>query len=152
MSDNHDSQRLSESKMASVHMDHRREERYAATIPIDVTGVCQDGTPFYERTTTTNMSEWGCGFSLPMEISVDAIVALRVVGQEGEGAVEPILFQVVRAKSDGKTWEIGAWKLGEGHLLRRDVAKLGKPLDGTEKLRAQGGANGATDPPLREHR
>jgi hypothetical protein len=107
-----------DSRMATVHLHERREARYSVPIAIEVSGISREGQPFHERTFTLDVSQWGCGFKIPVELKKDDIVALRVVPESPETA--PLtkssaksLFQVVRVTPEDDGWVVGAWKMDD---------------------------------------
>jgi hypothetical protein len=103
-----------DSRMATVHLHERREARYSVPIAIEVSGISREGQPFHERTFTLDVSEWGCGFKIPVELKKDDIVALRVVSTLPETApLTKSLFQVVRVIPEDDGWVVGAWKMDD---------------------------------------
>ncbi len=103
-----------DSRMATVHLHERREARYSVPIAIEVSGISPEGQPFHERTFTLDVSQWGCGFKIPMELKKDDIVALRVVPTSSETApLAKSLFQVVRVTPEDDGWVVGAWKMDD---------------------------------------
>lgn len=106
---------VSDLLMASTHLRERRESRHAAAIPIAVSGIDRHGTVFHERTVTTNVSAWGCGFRVSVELWVDDIIALQASPAEN---AEPTparqsLFQVVRVARENDGWNVGAWRIDQ---------------------------------------
>jgi len=103
-----------DSRMATVHLHERREARYSVPIAIEVSGISREGQPFHERTFTLDVSQWGCGFKIPVELKKDDIVALRVVPGSSETApLTKSLFQVVRVTPEDDGWVVGAWKMDD---------------------------------------
>jgi hypothetical protein len=111
-----------DSRMATVHLHERREARYSVPIAIEVSGISPEGQPFHERTFTLDVSQWGCGFKIPVELKKDDIVALRVVPESSKAAPLTMssaissaksLFQVVRVTPEDDGWVVGAWKMDD---------------------------------------
>jgi hypothetical protein len=103
-----------DSRMATVHLHERREARYSVPIAIEVSGISREGQPFHERTFTLDVSQWGCGFKIPVELKKDDIVALRVLPANAEAVPSAkSLFQVVRVTPEDDGWVVGAWKMDD---------------------------------------
>lgn len=103
-----------EAKMASIHVDERREARYAIAFDIEVSGMDRDGRVFRQRTTTINVSEWGCGFLCSTQLRKDDIVSIRQIpasAPDHHPAADAVLFQVVRSERTPKGWLVGVWKM-----------------------------------------
>jgi PilZ domain len=126
-----------DTKMASAHLQERREVRYTVPIEIDVSGIDGDGEVFHERTLTRNVSQWGCGFMVSLELKPEDIVAIRVVSQDAEKSapVRQSLFQVVRVTREENRWLVGAWKMDSGELWGIDLEKAAKADEGRRELR-----------------
>jgi hypothetical protein len=115
-----------DSRMATVHLHERREARYSVPIAIEVSGISREGQPFHERTFTLDVSEWGCGFKIPVELKKDDIVALRVVPGSSETApltksLTKSLFQVVRVTPEDDGWVVGAWKMDDEKVWGAEI-------------------------------
>jgi hypothetical protein len=140
--------KLRDLHMASIHLQERREVRYAVAIDIEVSGIDQDGEAFHERTTTRNVSEWGCGFLLSVELKPDDIVALRIASSKNEFAGRPqSLFQVLRVMPEEGRWLVGAWKVDEGNVWGVDLEKVAKAAAGTRESRKEGSSARVKRPP-----
>lgn len=135
--------KLPDAEMASVHRSERREERFALSFDIEVSGIDGEGGVFHFATQTSNVSEWGCGFFSPKELRKDDIVAIRVASPEAPGAAKSALlrFQVVRVERKGTGWEIGVWKMDAGDCWGIELDILTTPLGGTttSRKRPRGG-------------
>ena len=120
--------KLTDQSMASVHLKERREIRYDVSIEIEVSGIDQNGQAFHERTATTDVSEWGCGFLMSTELKVDDMVAVRMAstGQESGSSHPQCLYQVLRVKRDGTGWLVGAWKMGGCDVWGSELPKAFK--------------------------
>jgi len=143
MSDHHKDATGLDTPMASVHLSERREARYAISFEIEVSGLTSDGLPFHERTTTINVSKWGCGFFSSVALSTDDIVSVRRVCKPDEPPVPeqpPAFFQVMRVERKGQGWLIGAWKMGGEEVWGADLEKLAKPAESRLESRKQRGA------------
>ena len=115
--------------MASAHLAERREVRYELPFAIEVTGLDHQGAVFHERTTTRNVSEWGCGFVLSVQLKTDDMIAVRLSDRSAAAPAQmrQSVFQVrhVERRSDG--WLIGAWKMDDNDLWGADLETLGQP-------------------------
>ena len=124
--------------MASAHLAERREARYEVPFEIEVSGLDHQGAVFHERTVTRNVSEWGCGFLLPVQLKTDDMIAVRLCNRSpGDPAqARQSVFQVrhVQRRSDG--WLIGAWKMDNNDLWGADLETLGKQEE--SKLASRG--------------
>lgn len=122
-------------RMASAHLQERRETRYPVPVDIEVTGI-RNGEVFHSRTVTRNVSDWGCSFVIPFELKPEDIVAIRVVsGSDDPSNTTQSLFQLVRITEDPDGWLIGAWKLDGKNLwgaaLER-INRVGRDPDNSE--------------------
>jgi hypothetical protein len=126
-------------RMATVHLEQRRELRYPVPIEIEVSGSDQRGEVFHERTFTRNVSEWGCGFVTCVELKPDDIVAVRVASRDaGESAeARQSLFQVRRVSREENGWLVGAWKMDSGNVWGADLEKMAEPQE--DKLESRTG-------------
>jgi hypothetical protein len=120
---------LHEAVMASSHLQERREARYEVPFEIEVSGLDNRGAVFHERTITRNVSEWGCGFVLPVQLKADDMIAVRLCTRS---AAEPAqlrqsVFQVRHVARNPDGWLIGAWKMDNNDLWGTDLETLGKP-------------------------
>jgi hypothetical protein len=124
--------------LASAHLQERREARHQARIEIEVSGIDPNGQMFQEQTVTTNVSEWGCGFMLSIELKPGDIVVVRVKAtDQGEGPRQA-MFQVMRAQHEESGWAVGAWKLKSGNIWGAQLEKLGKPEESSPSARKAG--------------
>ncbi len=100
--------------MASEHAQSRREPRFPLKFEIEVCGIGEDLQPFRVRTATSDVSEWGCRFQMPIGLEPDSIVTLQALSneEEREASKAPVMFQVVRVGKSKDCWEIAAWKMG----------------------------------------
>jgi hypothetical protein len=131
-------EKVSDLLMASTHQRERREVRYALAIAIFVSGIDRQGRAFHERTSTTNVSAWGCGFRISVELDIDDIVALQASPIENGGAAttRQSLFQIVRVNREADGWTVGAWKVDSENFWGADIEKI---IKGEENSQAQGG-------------
>jgi hypothetical protein len=92
---------LQQLRTVATH-DRRREERIDLELPIEVCGFDPYLRFFTERTETRNVSDWGCQFPLRIEVSEEAVLAIRVIRQNGDGesASKSALFRVVRVRPE----------------------------------------------------
>jgi hypothetical protein len=113
MDDNSDKTALLASTMASVHLSTRREPRYQLHFEIEVCGIGPAGEPFRLRTTTLDVSEWGCRFALPSRMENNAVITVQTVRDQNGQEVDcpTVMFQVVRVLEFIGRFEIAAWKL-----------------------------------------
>lgn len=123
-----------DARMASAHVQERREMRYPVPVHIEVTGI-RNGEVFHARAVTQNVSDWGCGFVMPFELKVEDIIAIRVVTESSESdqAIQS-LFQVVRVTEDPEGWLIGAWKLDGKEPWGAALERLHRAESGRENL------------------
>jgi hypothetical protein len=93
--------------------DRRREERVDLELLIEVCGFDSFLRFFTERTDTRNVSGWGCQFPLRIEVSEEAVLAIRVIRQHdgGETASKSALFRVVRVRPDSDRILVQAQKI-----------------------------------------
>jgi len=114
--------------LASAHMKERRESRYAAKIDIEVSGIDPNGKIIHERTITSNISEWGCGFSLRGEVKMGDILLVRVISEREEKPrpARQAMFQVVRVAHEEEGWLVGAWKMDSSDLWGGHLEELGR--------------------------
>jgi hypothetical protein len=105
---------------------HRRESRIALSIEIEVNGIDRDGHPFHVITKTFEVSEWGCSFYLPFDLSVDSVVSLNVVGKQPYclPKVEPVIFQIMNSMQSAGCWLMGASKAQPEQLWKLDGANI----------------------------
>ncbi|MGA8220249.1 MAG: PilZ domain-containing protein [Candidatus Acidiferrales bacterium] len=135
--------------LASAHLQERRESRYAAKIEIEVSGINASGQMFHERTVTTNVSEWGCGFLLPIELKAGDIIVIRVNSADAPAAAHQAMFQVMRVQQEAGIWTVGAWKLEGSDLWGGELERLGKLEEsklGARKDDTEEGKNSGRDP------
>jgi hypothetical protein len=135
MPDRRNGQNIPDLRMASSHLQERREVRYPISIEIEVSGIDQDGQAFHERTVTKNVSEWGCSFLLSIELKPDDIVALRVALPKKESAQS--LFQVLRVTREEARWSVAAWKVDGASAWGVDLEKVAKAAEGTRESREE---------------
>jgi len=117
--------------MASAHLEERREVRYEVPFEIEVSGLDHHGAVFHERTITRNVSEWGCGFLLSLQLKTDDMIAVRLCDRSpAEPAQTPqtpqLVFQVRHVERCSEGWLIGAWKMDSSDLWGADLEALGK--------------------------
>jgi hypothetical protein len=131
-------------RMATVHLEQRRELRYRVLIEIEISGINPKGEPFHERTVTRNVSEWGCGFMTSIELKENDMVALRVASRDAGESVHArqTLFQVRRVTREGDGWMVGAWKMESGNVWGADLEKIAGPEEGDPESRKGGSAQG----------
>jgi len=135
-------------RMATAHLQERREARYTVPIEIEISGVTQSGEVFHERLITRDVSEWGCGFVATVELKADDMIALRVAsGDAGESVhARQSLFQVRRVAREGEGWLVGAWKMDNGDVWGADLAKIAKPeVGGLESRKEWSAENGESE-------
>jgi hypothetical protein len=127
-------------RMATVHLEQRRELRYRVPIEIEISGISPTGEPFHERTVTRNVSEWGCGFVTSIELKENDMVALRVASRDTEESVHArqTLFQVRRVTREKDGWLVGAWKMESGNVWGADLEKIAEPVEGDLESREGG--------------
>jgi hypothetical protein len=120
-----------ETAMASAHLSERREARYPISFAIEVTWLDGNGEIVHEKTSTINVSEWGCAFFSSLALSVDDIISVRRLVSEGGQQVAPkqAFFQVVRAEHKPEGHFLGAWKMDDTDVWGEDLAGLAKPKD-----------------------
>jgi hypothetical protein len=129
-------------RMASAHLQERRETRHDVPLQIDVTGI-RNGEVFHSRTTTRNVSDWGCSFVIPFELKTEDIVAIRIVSESSDAAaVTQSMFQVVRIIKEPEGWLVGAWKLDGKNLWGAALQQMSLANDKE--------ANAGDEAPVRE--
>jgi hypothetical protein len=96
-----------------ANRDRRRETRISMAFKIEVCGFDSAGRFYTEKTETSDISEWGCRFTLPFAVNKTSIVAIRILDRQGhpDPRSKPILFQVMWTGSHRAHWKIGAAKL-----------------------------------------
>ena len=131
-------------RMATVHLEQRRELRFRVPIEIEISGINPNAEPFHERTVTRNVSEWGCGFTTSIELKENDMVALRVSSRDAGESVHArqTLFQVRRVTREGDGWLVGAWKMESGNVWGADLEKIAGPEEGDLESREGGSAPG----------
>jgi hypothetical protein len=123
--------------MASAHLEERREQRYTVPIAIEVSGIDRSGEVFRERTFTSNISEWGCGFLLSVELKADEMIALGVTSKlpEKPAQARQSLFQVRHVERHEGGWLVGAWKMDSEDVWGAKLEKIGQPNESTLESR-----------------
>jgi hypothetical protein len=126
-------------RMATVHLQRRRELRYRVPIEIEISGIKPNGEAFHERTFTRNVSEWGCGFVTSIEMKEDDMIALRVASRDAEETTQArqSLFQVRRVTPEKDRWLVGAWKMDTGNVWGMDLEKMAEPEGGEIESRTE---------------
>lgn len=139
MNDESDKTALLGSTMASAHLSTRREPRYQLHFEIEVCGISPTGQPFRLRTTTLDVSEWGCRFVLPSRMENNAVLTVQTVRDENGKDVDcpTVMFQVVRVLEFIGRFEIAAWKLAPENVwpMKLPSAPPDKRDGSAEKLR-----------------
>jgi hypothetical protein len=132
-------QRVPDVLMATAHLEERRETRYTVPIEIDVSGIDCGGKVFHERTFTRNVSEWGCGFLLSVELKMDDLIALRVASRAPEKRAQAgqSLFQVRHVERHDTGWLVGAWKMDSENLWGANLEEIGEPDEAAVESRRQ---------------
>lgn len=128
MTSDQNEKNIARTYLASSHMQERREPRYDAKIDIEVSGIDQTRNIIHERTVTTNISEWGCGFTLPIEVKLGDILLVRVTSAhtENAGPARQAMFQVVRVAREEDGWLVGAWKMDSIDVWGGHLEELGR--------------------------
>lgn len=106
--------------------DRRREDRVPLGLTIEVCGFDCSLRFFTERTETFNISDSGCQFRLRIEVAQEAVVAIRVIRQNGdeEMSSKSALFRVVRVRQETHAILIGAQKLQPHNLWNLGIQRL----------------------------
>lgn len=106
--------------------DRRREDRMPLALAIEVCGFDCSLRFFTERTETSDVSDSGCQFRLRMEVAKEAVVAIRVIHQNGgeEFSSKSALFRIVRVLPESQAILAGAQKLQPHSLWNLGVARL----------------------------
>jgi c-di-GMP-binding flagellar brake protein YcgR len=106
--------------------DRRREDRVPLALTIEVCGFDCSLRFFTERTETFNISDSGCQFRLRMEVAQEAVVAIRVIRQNGdeEMSSKSALFRVVRVRQETQANLVGAQKLQPHNLWNLGIQRL----------------------------
>jgi hypothetical protein len=93
--------------------DRRIEKRIALAFPIEVSGFDRAGNFFAENTTTADISESGCRFSLITEVLAKTVVALKLLSRRGPEPQpdKPLLFKIAWVSREKDRWMFGAMKL-----------------------------------------
>jgi hypothetical protein len=96
-------------RMAPAHPQQRREIRYTVALEIEASGI-RDGEVFHERTFTQNVSDWGCGFWMMLELKPEDMVMVRKTSRDPAKTSQPSqsLFQVMRVVRKDDRWLVGA--------------------------------------------
>jgi hypothetical protein len=116
---------LQQSRNVATH-DRRREERVDLELTIEVCGFDSCLRFFTERTETRNVSGWGCQFPLRIAVSEEAVLAVRVIRQNGDGelASKSALFRVVRVSREAKGVFVHAQKMQPYKLWNTEIPML----------------------------
>jgi hypothetical protein len=124
-------------RMATVHLEQRRELRYRVPLEIEISGINPKAEPFHERTVTRNVSDWGCEFMTSIKLKENDMVALRVASRDAGESVHArqTLFQVRRVTREKDGWLVGAWKMESGNVWGADLEKIAEPMDGDPESR-----------------
>jgi c-di-GMP-binding flagellar brake protein YcgR len=106
--------------------DRRREDRIPLALTIEVCGFDCSLRFFTERTETFNVSDSGCQFRLRKEVAPEAVLAIRVIHQNGneEMSCKSALFRVVRVRQESQAISIGAQKLQPHNLWNAGIPRL----------------------------
>jgi hypothetical protein len=106
--------------------DRRREERVDIELVIEVCGFDSFLRFFTERTETQNVSGWGCQFPLRIAVSEEAVLAVRVIRQHGDGelASKSALFRVVRVSQEAKGILVHAQKMQPYKIWNAEIPML----------------------------
>ncbi|HEV2615966.1 MAG TPA: PilZ domain-containing protein [Candidatus Acidoferrales bacterium] len=117
-----------------ANQDRRRESRLPLSVPIEVTGFGADARFFRELTTTIDISESGCSFSLQCPVPRGGIVAIKIMLKEyaKENFARPFLYQIARAIEETGRWVVGAAKLQPESIW---LVAFPKPTDPNETAR-----------------
>ncbi|MGB8541617.1 MAG: hypothetical protein WCD49_08270 [Candidatus Acidiferrales bacterium] len=109
-----------------VTQDRRREERVDLEFVIEVCGFDSFLRFFTERTETRNVSGWGCQFPLRIEVSEEAVLAVRVIRQNGDGelASKSALFRVVRVSQEANGVLVHAQKMQPYKIWNAEIPML----------------------------
>jgi PilZ domain len=103
-----------------TRVNRRREERLVIRFPIEVSGIDVKGKPFTERTTTEDVSESGVRFGLRIPVEFEAVVAVKLVHQDGPTIFvgKLVLYQVRRVDVQGDLRLVGAVKLQSASIWK----------------------------------
>jgi hypothetical protein len=106
--------------------DRRREDRVLLALTIEVCGFDCSLRFFTERTETCNVSDSGCQFRLRMEVAQEAVVAIRVIHQNGseELSSKSALFRIVGVLQESQAILVGAQKLQPHSLWNLGTPRL----------------------------
>src|SRR5580704_10386705 len=106
--------------------DRRREDRIPLALTIEVCGFNCSLRFFTERTETFNVSDSGCQFRLRMEVAQEAVVAIRVIHENGgeELSSKSALFRIVRVHPEPQGILVGAQKLQPHNLWNLETQRL----------------------------
>jgi hypothetical protein len=106
--------------------DRRREDRIPLALTIEVCGFNRSLRFFTERTETFNVSDSGCQFRLRMEVAQEAVVAIRVIHQNGDEELssKSALFRIVRVRQEPQAILVGAQKLQPHNLWNLETQRL----------------------------
>jgi hypothetical protein len=103
-----------------------REDRRTIWLPIEICGFDRWGRFFTERTTTLNVCESGCKFSLRTETSISAPFAIRMGNdcKSGEKPSHSVLFRIVRLEKFSGGWLVAASKLQHDECWIKNLAGI----------------------------
>lgn len=108
-------------------------------LEIEASGI-RNGEVFHERTFTQNVSDWGCGFWMMLELKPEDMVMVRKTSRDPAKTPQPSqsLFQVMRVVRKDDRWLVGAWKMDRANVWGADPKTLEQAQeDGLESRRQE---------------
>lgn len=125
---------LADATMATGHAHARREPRFELTFEVELCGFGPDSQSFKTRTSTLDVSEWGCRFEVPFRMEPNSVFTLQCLTDDKGSPADcaPVMFQVVRATQSGRGWGIAAWKIASEKVWPVDLP-IAAPEDPDER-------------------
>ena len=99
----------------------RRDKRLLINAQVEITGVDHAGNPFTERTKVEDFSDVGCRFWTRNLLRRGGTVAIKPLGQDGEGMPQELtkLFEIMWAVRRTTGWTVGVRALQSENSVNR---------------------------------
>lgn len=93
--------------------ERRRSKRVQLAFQIEVSGTEMSGEKFQDLTTTQDINEHGCRFTLQRELSQGDVVTIRVINRTADAPQENAaqVFEIVWVDASVHGWSMGARRL-----------------------------------------
>jgi hypothetical protein len=112
-----------------ARLERRREWRESLRVPVEVSGFDSRGRFFTERTSTLDVSDSGCCFSLNAEVEKNSAVSVRVVRRRNGLMLDDpaVLFRVVWVRQIPPGWP--KWTVAGVKMQPVQLASVGFPAE-----------------------